>query len=70
LGLGLRLLEDFEKSLYKISINPLSFGLFDSYHRKARMKKFPFIIFFEVLENEIIISRIRHAKRDNSFLFP
>jgi plasmid stabilization system protein ParE len=68
-GLGFRLLEDFEDLLLKLGYQPQTFGFFDANHRKALLKKFPIIIFFEIVESNIVLARIRHAKMDNRELF-
>ena len=68
-GLGFRLLDEFESLINQLSINPNTNGYFDRYHRKARLKKFPFLVFYEVSGNKVIIARFRHAKRDLKNLF-
>jgi plasmid stabilization system protein ParE len=68
-GLGFRLLDEFESLINHLSKRPKTYGYFDRYHRKAPLKKFPFLVFYEVLGNKVIIARFRHAKRDSKNLF-
>jgi hypothetical protein len=68
-GLGFKFIEDFEILLNKIAKRPLSFAFFDEFHRRAFLSHFPYIIFFEVINDTILIARIRHTSRDNQKIF-
>jgi plasmid stabilization system protein ParE len=54
IGLGKRFLDDFEHTLFRIQSNPYMFQLEGNY-RNALLDIFPYIIIFEIDNQEIII---------------
>ncbi|MBO2543752.1 type II toxin-antitoxin system RelE/ParE family toxin [Salegentibacter sp. BDJ18] len=54
IGLGKRFLDDFEHTLFRIQSNPYMFRLEGNY-RNALLDIFPYIIIFEIDNQEIII---------------
>lgn len=56
-GLGKRLLNDFEKALSRIQSNPYIFQLENNY-RNALLDIFPYLVIFEIDHQEIIILAI------------
>jgi hypothetical protein len=70
LGLGFKFLDDFEMLLNTLGQRPMSFGFFDEFHRRAVLSRFPYIIFFEIINDTVLIVRVRHASRDNKKIFP
>lgn len=53
-GLGKRLLNDKEKTLYRIKSNPYIFR-FEGKYRNALLDIFPYTVIYEIDEQEIII---------------
>ena len=59
--LGSKFLDKVDQSLEKISENPLQYRVISKRLRRALMKRFPYIIFFRIIENEILIVGCRYA---------
>jgi hypothetical protein len=57
------LLDEIEHALMKIRKNPEHFPQIKQNIRKYVIQKFPFNIFFEVFDEEILILAIGHQKR-------
>lgn len=63
LGLGDEFLIAFENEKRYIERNPLQFEQKYNGIRKAIIKRFPYIIYFEPLSNQVVIYAVLHAKR-------
>lgn len=64
-GLGYDFLEAVENGFTKITSNPTYFGSYiNERYRKMRIDRFPYLIFFEIESDSLIVSAIRHAKRN------
>lgn len=60
--------EEFEEEVFEllelISRNPLLFPIkFECYH-EAVLRRFPFVIVYEILTSEIVVSAVFHTKRN------
>lgn len=60
--------EAFEEEVFEllelISHNPLLFPIkFECYH-EAVLKRFPFVVVYEVMDREIVVSAVFHTKRN------
>jgi plasmid stabilization system protein ParE len=60
-GLGSKFLDKADQSLEKISENPLQYPVISKRLRRALVKRFPYIIFFRIIEDEILIVGCRYA---------
>ena len=64
LGLGF----EFEKEVYSIleliKDNPLLFPIKFAHIHEAVVRRFPFVITYEIIEKQIIVSAIFHVKRN------
>ncbi len=69
LGLGMRFYKEFQETINIISINPNLFNKKRKNYRQVKMKKFPFLIVYELESNKIIVSRLFHAKRNPKYKF-
>lgn len=64
-GLGYEFLEALEKSFTKVTNNPTYFGSYiNERYRKMRIDRFPYLILFEIESDSLIVSAVRHAKRN------
>lgn len=63
-GLGLKFLNWVEKYLKNIQTNPLQYPIKRKQYREAFIKKFPYIIIYEIIENEIVIFAIFNTYRN------
>ena len=62
-GLGQRFINELEIVLEKITSNPLHYKIATSIYRQAAIKSFPFVVYFEVNDNAIIVYSVFHTKR-------
>jgi toxin ParE1/3/4 len=63
-GLGKNFLEEVEKSWKSISQFPQAGSLFsETIFRKAVVQRFPYLIYYEELEEHIFVLAVAHAKR-------
>lgn len=65
-GLGDEFVDHVETAIQKISLNPFRFPIASENRRKAVLPRFPFTIFFEVVEPDIIIIAVFHFSRNPS----
>lgn len=62
-GLGARFIVAVEATIEAIKRTPMLFTVVHKNIRRARIKRFPYGIFFEFDEELVIIAAIYHAKR-------
>ena len=58
IGLGEKFTKKVEGYLFRIQNNPLHFPLKKGNLREAYIQKFPFVIIYEIAENEIVVFAI------------
>lgn len=63
-GLGKEFLDEIDRSVAEIRINPNQFPLVSAAARKKLVNRFPFTIYFRVTNNEIRIVAIAHQSRE------
>jgi len=63
-NLGIEFLEQIEFCFERIKSNPYSFQLIKNKFRRAVVRKFPFGIFYQIENKEIIIFSVFHLSRD------
>ncbi len=63
-GLGNKFLGELEDCYLKIEKYPEAFGRFYKNYRKAGLKKFPYLVIFTIIKNEVIILAVFHGKRN------
>jgi hypothetical protein len=54
-GLGLKFLKCVQKFFGRIIKNPLHYPLKSNQFREAYIQKFPYVIIYEIVENEIVV---------------
>ncbi len=67
-GLGLEFLNEFERHVLKIASMPTQWRLVEDDIRRALMKRFPYVIYFRVLENDVLrVTVVKHQRRHPDF---
>jgi plasmid stabilization system protein ParE len=64
LGLGELFLSEIDKGISLILSNPYQYAIRHNNKRAAVIKRFPFLIIYEIIENEIVIYAVFHSSRD------
>lgn len=54
-GLGLKFLKCVQKFFDRITKNPLHYPLKSNQFREAYIQKFPYVIIYELIDNEIVV---------------
>ena len=54
-GLGLKFLKCAQKFFDRITKNPLHYPLKSNQFREAYIQKFPYVIIYELIDNEIVV---------------
>ena len=62
-GLGFDLIDEWESALNTVLLNPLGFEKKQQNFRWVLLKRFPYLIIFEIIEYDIFVYRIINAKR-------
>lgn len=63
-GLGAQLLDEFQVVCAKLRENPLMFSQIAGGARRARMKRFPYGVFFVLDADRVVVTAFFHLKRD------
>jgi len=63
-GLGYEFLEELEVCYEKITFHPERYLFFNSFYRRIKLNRFPYLIIYEVTGDDIIINSIFHIKRN------
>jgi|SRR6516225_5101213 plasmid stabilization system protein ParE len=62
-GLSIYFLEDVEESLNKVLANPYSYKLVTTEVRRCLMKRFPYVIYYVLDRNMIVVLRVRGKRQ-------
>lgn len=63
-GLGTDFLNEFDRQVLKIAENPLQWTAVEDGVRRSMIKRFPFVIYFRIIEqNWIRITVVKHQRR-------
>lgn len=63
-GLGYELIEEVEEGLERITKHPHHYSATNQKYRKLRIKRFPYLIVFEIEENKVIINAVRRVSQE------
>jgi len=63
-GLGQEYLQSVEATLALVMENPRAFPVVHRDTRRALLRRFPYVVFYRLLGEEIIVVACFHAKRD------
>ena len=67
-GLGEEFLEEFESQVLKIAKMPTRWSPINEHLRKSLMKRFPFLIYFRIIDNKLIrILVVKHQKHHPNY---
>jgi len=67
-GLGTEFLNELERQIFKIAAMPTQWRIVESDIRRALMKRFPYVIYFRVLESDVLrVTVVKHQRRHPSF---
>ena len=64
IGLGTDLLTEFKIKVQNVLSNPLGYEMKYKQFRHANLKRFPYLLIFEVINNEIIVHQFINVKRN------
>jgi toxin ParE1/3/4 len=67
-GLGSRFTRELDDLLIRISANPALYGRYRSNIRAGNVRKFPYIVYYRLLDEKIEILAILHGRRDRKVL--
>lgn len=62
-GLGQRFIGELEAIFQKITLNPQHYKIARSVFRQASVKSFPFVVYFEINHNNIVVYSVFHTMR-------
>ena len=63
-GLGAEYLRSVERCVARIERSPDLYPIVDEATRRARLRRFPFAIYYEVEDEQIVILAVWHYRRD------
>lgn len=67
-GLGDRLLLSIHSALERCSENPLAFAVFSHPFRRMRVDIFPYLVFFSIDGEKIVVHAVFHTSRNPNVL--
>ena len=63
-GLGIQVLDEFERQILHITSMPTRWMIIESDIRRALMKRFPYVIYFRTLGNNVVrVTVVKHQRR-------
>ena len=67
-GLGAEFLNEFERQILKISSMPKRWIAIEGDIRRSLLNRFPYVIYFRVLENEVLrVTVVKHQRRHPNY---
>ena len=68
-GLGEEFIAELDIYFAKLQSHPEHFGKIRKNFRQAALKRFPYIIIFEIMKNEVVVFGVFHTKRNPGLKF-
>jgi len=62
-GLGFEFINEVEAVYAKLCDHPLNYSAIKQHFRKIKIQRFPYLVIYEIMDNEIFITAITHIKR-------
>jgi toxin ParE1/3/4 len=63
-GLGYELIEEIEDALERLSKHPQHYSAPDKKYRKLRIKRFPYLVVFEIEDLNVIVIAVRRVSQE------
>lgn len=63
-GLGNKFEADLENTILKLSDHPAAFAIIHEEIRRIKLKRFPYLVFYQIIKNETHIYGMMHSKRN------
>jgi toxin ParE1/3/4 len=63
-GLGEIFLDELDKCIKKLQSNPAGCPKILKNYRQAKMKRFPYVVLFEIFKTDIVVLSVFHTKRN------
>jgi plasmid stabilization system protein ParE len=68
-GLGEEFLDELDGICNKLSSHPEYFGKVKKNFRQAALKRFPFVIVYEIIKTEVVVFAVFHTSRNPKLKF-
>ncbi|MES1226137.1 MAG: type II toxin-antitoxin system RelE/ParE family toxin [Bacteroidota bacterium] len=68
-GLGEEFLDELDGLYNKLSSYPEYFGKIKKNFRQAALKRFPFVLVYEIIKAEVVVFAVFHTSRNPKFKF-
>ncbi|HEY9340699.1 MAG TPA: type II toxin-antitoxin system RelE/ParE family toxin [Hanamia sp.] len=68
-GLGEEFLKELDSYYDKLQSHPEYFGKIKSNFRQTALKRFPYVVVFEIMQNEVVVFSVFHTKRNPKLKF-
>jgi len=68
-GLGEDFLTELESCFSKLKSHPQYFGKFKKNFRQVALKRFPYVVVFEIIKIEVVVFAVFHTKRNPKLKF-
>ena len=62
-GLGFEFIEEVENALANISEHPKFYTAINRFFRRIKIKRFPYLIIYEIENDAVIINSVPHARK-------
>lgn len=63
-GFGFEFLNEFERQILTIAAMPMQWRVVDADIRRVLMKRFPYVIYFRILDNDVVrVTVVKHQHR-------
>jgi toxin ParE1/3/4 len=62
-GLGYEFIEEIEEGFEKLARHPLHYSATNQKYRKLRIKRFPYLIIFEIEDIKVIVNAVRRVSQ-------
>jgi len=68
-GLGEEFLLELDGIYHKLQTQPEYYGKIKKNFRQAALKRFPFVIVFEIIKKEVVVFAVFHTSRNPKYKF-
>ena len=68
-GLGEEFLDELDSFYQRIEVHPEYFGKIKKNFRQAALKRFPFVLVYEIIKTEVVVFAVFHTSRNPRYKF-